>query len=134
LVDVLITPGIQTLDEAKRQPGMTGRAKLTELGGLYRWKLIALVLYMVGGLSISAFPLFSGFVSKTMVGGGGTGRWRLGVAAAVAGLGQHLAHRQHGAVGGRDSGGVAADLLPVGEIPLQVLAAYRTAHLNIFSA
>jgi multicomponent Na+:H+ antiporter subunit D len=46
---------------------MTGRAKLTELGGLYRWMPLTLVLYMVGGLSISAFPLFSGFVSKTMV-------------------------------------------------------------------
>ena len=46
---------------------MTGRSKLTELGGLYRWMPITFVLYMVGGLSISAFPLFSGFVSKTMI-------------------------------------------------------------------
>ncbi len=46
---------------------MTGRAKLTELGGLYRWMPITLLLYMVGAFSISAFPLFSGFVSKTMV-------------------------------------------------------------------
>lgn len=46
---------------------MTGRAKLTELGGIYRYMPITFLLYMVGGLSISAFPLFSGFVSKTMV-------------------------------------------------------------------
>lgn len=46
---------------------MTGKAKLTELGGLYRWMPITFLLYMIGGLSISAFPLFSGFVSKTMV-------------------------------------------------------------------
>ncbi|WP_067560975.1 Na(+)/H(+) antiporter subunit D [Halofilum ochraceum] len=46
---------------------MTGRSKLTELGGLYRWMPVTFVLYMVGGLSISAFPLFSGFVSKTMI-------------------------------------------------------------------
>ncbi|PWG65136.1 Na(+)/H(+) antiporter subunit D [Sediminicurvatus halobius] len=46
---------------------MTGRSKLTELGGLYRWMPITFLLYMVGGLSISAFPLFSGFVSKTMI-------------------------------------------------------------------
>jgi len=46
---------------------MTGRSKLTELGGLYRWMPITFVLYMIGGLSISAFPLFSGFVSKTMI-------------------------------------------------------------------
>lgn len=46
---------------------MTGRSKLTELGGIYRYMPVTFLLYMVGGLSISAFPLFSGFVSKTMV-------------------------------------------------------------------
>ena len=46
---------------------MTGRSKLTELGGIYRYMPITFVLYMIGGFSISAFPLFSGFVSKTMV-------------------------------------------------------------------
>ena len=46
---------------------MTGRSRLTELGGLYRSMPITFLLYMVGGLSISAFPLFSGFVSKTMI-------------------------------------------------------------------
>ncbi len=46
---------------------MTGTSKLTELGGLYRSMPIPFLLYMVGGLSISAFPLLSGFVSKTMI-------------------------------------------------------------------
>ena len=46
---------------------MTGRSKLTELGGLYRYMPVTFLLYMVGGLSISAFPLFSGFVSKTII-------------------------------------------------------------------
>lgn len=46
---------------------MTARSKLTELGGLYRWMPLTFVLYMIGGFSISAFPLFSGFVSKSMV-------------------------------------------------------------------
>jgi multicomponent Na+:H+ antiporter subunit D len=46
---------------------MTGKRKLTELGGLYKTMPITLVLYMVGGFAISAFPLFSGFVTKTMV-------------------------------------------------------------------
>lgn len=46
---------------------MTGKSKLTELGGLYKTMPIALTLYMIGGLSISAFPLFSGFVSKSMI-------------------------------------------------------------------
>lgn len=46
---------------------VTGRRKLTELGGVYRYMPITLALYMIGGFSISAFPLFSGFVSKSMV-------------------------------------------------------------------
>jgi multicomponent Na+:H+ antiporter subunit D len=46
---------------------MTGKSKLTELGGIYKYMPITFLLYMVGAASISAFPLFSGFVSKTMV-------------------------------------------------------------------
>ncbi|HUV81827.1 MAG TPA: Na(+)/H(+) antiporter subunit D [archaeon] len=46
---------------------MTGKRKLTELGGLYKTMPITLSLYMVGAFAISAVPLFSGFVSKTMV-------------------------------------------------------------------
>lgn len=46
---------------------MTGKRRLTELGGLYRTMPLTLSLYMIGGFSISAFPLFSGFVSKSMV-------------------------------------------------------------------
>lgn len=46
---------------------MTGRAKLTELGGLYRYMPATFLLYMIGGFSISALPLTSGFVSKTMI-------------------------------------------------------------------
>ena len=45
---------------------MTGRSKLSELGGIYRYMPVTFVLYMIGGFSISAFPLFSGFVSKSM--------------------------------------------------------------------
>ncbi|MDY0258844.1 MAG: Na(+)/H(+) antiporter subunit D [Desulfovibrio sp.] len=46
---------------------MTGTSKFTELGGLYK-KMPKTFLYtLVGGLSISAFPLFSGFVSKAMI-------------------------------------------------------------------
>ena len=46
---------------------MTGKSKLSELGGLYKTMPITLTLYMIGGFSISAFPLFSGFVSKSMI-------------------------------------------------------------------
>lgn len=46
---------------------MTGREKLSELGGLYRRMPLALVFTVIGGISISGFPLTSGFVSKSMV-------------------------------------------------------------------
>ncbi len=46
---------------------MTGKRLLTDMGGLYRTMPWTVVLYMVGAFAISAFPLFSGFVSKSMV-------------------------------------------------------------------
>lgn len=44
----------------------TGRSKLTRLGGLASAMPATLVLYMVGAFSISGFPFFSGFVSKSL--------------------------------------------------------------------
>jgi multicomponent Na+:H+ antiporter subunit D len=48
---------------------VTGKNKMTELQGrdLYKKMPICLSLYMVGAFSISAAPLFNGFVSKTMI-------------------------------------------------------------------
>ncbi len=46
---------------------MTGKTKATDLGGLWKSMPITTVLCIVGALSISAFPLFNGFVSKSMV-------------------------------------------------------------------
>jgi multicomponent Na+:H+ antiporter subunit D len=46
---------------------MTGRSKCTDLGGLYKTMPLTALFCMVGAASISAFPLFSGFVSKSMV-------------------------------------------------------------------
>jgi multicomponent Na+:H+ antiporter subunit D len=46
---------------------MTGRVKASELGGLYKSMPITATCCLVGAASISAFPLFSGFVSKSMV-------------------------------------------------------------------
>ncbi|MFP6751363.1 MAG: Na(+)/H(+) antiporter subunit D [Pirellulaceae bacterium] len=46
---------------------MTGRRKLSEMGGLYKTMPITLTLYMIGAFAISAVPLFSGFVSKSMI-------------------------------------------------------------------
>lgn len=46
---------------------VTGRSKLTELGGLWRGMPVTLALYTVGAFSISGVPLFNGFVSKSLV-------------------------------------------------------------------
>ncbi|MCF6216329.1 MAG: Na(+)/H(+) antiporter subunit D [Emcibacter sp.] len=46
---------------------MTGRINGSDLGGLYKTMPKTTVLCIVGAASISAFPLFSGFVSKSMV-------------------------------------------------------------------
>ena len=46
---------------------MTGRIKGSELGGLYKSMPWTTGFCIVGAASISAFPLFSGFVSKSMV-------------------------------------------------------------------
>ena len=46
---------------------MTGKSKFSELGGLYKKMPLTFIFTLVGGLSISAFPLFSGFVSKSMI-------------------------------------------------------------------
>lgn len=46
---------------------MTGRNKCTELGGLYRYMKLTTVCAIIGAMSISALPLTSGFVSKTLI-------------------------------------------------------------------
>ena len=46
---------------------MTGESKFTQLGGLWKKMPWTFVFTLIGGLSISAFPLFSGFVSKSMI-------------------------------------------------------------------
>jgi multicomponent Na+:H+ antiporter subunit D len=45
----------------------TGKSKLTELGGIASKMKAVVFLYMIGAFSISGFPLFNGFISKSMV-------------------------------------------------------------------
>jgi multicomponent Na+:H+ antiporter subunit D len=45
---------------------MTGKRKLGEVGGLFRTMPITMWCCIIGGLSISAFPLTSGFTAKSM--------------------------------------------------------------------
>lgn len=46
---------------------MTNRRKCSELGGLFHTMPLTMVCGTIGALAISAFPLTSGFVSKSMV-------------------------------------------------------------------
>lgn len=46
---------------------MTGKIKCTEIGGLYKTMPLTCLFCLVGALSISAFPFFSGFISKSMI-------------------------------------------------------------------
>jgi len=45
----------------------TGKIKCTDLGGLYKYMPFTCICCIIGAASISAFPLFSGFVSKSMI-------------------------------------------------------------------
>ena len=45
---------------------VTGKIRATDLGGLHKTMPFTAVCCMIGAASISAFPLFSGFVSKSM--------------------------------------------------------------------
>ncbi|MDY6989759.1 MAG: Na(+)/H(+) antiporter subunit D [Thermodesulfobacteriota bacterium] len=46
---------------------MTGKIRCTDLGGLHKTMPLTCLFCIVGAASISAFPLFSGFVSKSMI-------------------------------------------------------------------
>lgn len=45
----------------------TGKVNATDLGGLYKYMPITCAFCIVGAASISAFPLFSAFISKSLV-------------------------------------------------------------------
>lgn len=45
----------------------TGKIKATELGGLYKYMPLTATFTIIGSLTISAFPLFSAFVTKSMI-------------------------------------------------------------------
>ncbi|WP_341760097.1 Na(+)/H(+) antiporter subunit D [Candidatus Endowatersipora endosymbiont of Watersipora subatra] len=45
----------------------TGTSNTSELGGLYRTMPYTMIFCIVGAASISAFPLFSGFIAKSLI-------------------------------------------------------------------
>ena len=44
-----------------------GTVKASELGGLYRMMPLTCIFCIIGAMSISAFPLFSGFAAKSLI-------------------------------------------------------------------
>ena len=67
---------------------MTGKRKCTDLGGLFRTMPVTTLCGIVGALSISSFPLTSGFISKSMIAEGAAQQhlalvWYLLVAASA---------------------------------------------------
>jgi multicomponent Na+:H+ antiporter subunit D len=72
---------------------MTGKRKCTDLGGLFRTMPLTTACGIVGALSISSFPLTSGFISKSMISDASASQhleyvWYL-LAAASAGVFLH---------------------------------------------
>lgn len=69
-----------------------GNCKLSELGGLWRFMPWTMLFYVIGAVSISGFPLFSGFVSKNMTVSGAfeAGRPVLGMLMELAAIGTFL--------------------------------------------
>lgn len=66
----------------------TGKRKCSELGGLFQSMPLTAICGVIGALSISSFPLTSGFISKSMIGAGAamehmTFVWFLLVAASA---------------------------------------------------
>ena len=45
----------------------TGTSRASELGGIYRTMPLTAIFCLIGAASISAFPLFSGFISKSLI-------------------------------------------------------------------
>lgn len=67
----------------------TGTSKASELGGLYKTMPVTMVCCLIGAASISAFPLFSGFVSKSLIldASAGNGYYLVWLALLIASAG-----------------------------------------------
>ena len=75
---------------------MTGKRKCTDLGGLFRTMPLTTICGIVGALSISSFPLTSGFVSKSMISeAAGMQHLAIGLVPAGRRLGRRVPARRH---------------------------------------
>lgn len=117
---------------------VTGRYKATDLGGLYRKMPITTVLCVVGALTISAFPLFSAFISKSMIMTAllNEGHWGIWVAMlfASAGVLEHAGIKiPYFAFFGHDAG-LDAREPPVNMLLAMGVAAVLCVAIGVFPA
>lgn len=70
----------------------SGTRKLSEMGGLWRLLPLTMIMYMIGGLSISGAPLLNGFVSKSIIieAAGRQGRGIIQLLLELAAVGTYL--------------------------------------------
>jgi len=113
---------------------VTGKRNMADLQGrgLYRKMPITLALYMVGAFSISAVPLFNGFISKTMVvaAAGKLDRPAIELMLHLASIGTFLSvglKLPWGTWFGRRPDGDSDEIVPAREPPVNMLLAMGAA-------
>ena len=120
---------------------VTGKSKITELQGrnLYRAMPICFSLYMVGAFSISAVPLFNGFISKNMIlfAAGEMHRTVVHLLLHLASIGTFLSlslKLPYGTWFGKAPANRTLDVIPAKEPPLNMLIGMAmTAFVCIFT-
>lgn len=116
----------------------TGRTKASDLGGLYRTMPVTATLCIIGALTISAFPLFSAFVSKSMIMTAllEEGRWVVWLAMlfASAGVLEHAGIKiPYFAFFGHDSG-IRAEEPPLNMLLAMAVAAVACLGIGFYPA
>jgi len=115
----------------------TGKSKLTELGGLYRHQRLIFWLYMIGAFSISGFPLFNGFISKSIIVSAASDSQHSGamLLLVLASIGTFLhtgLKLPYWAWFGRDSGVVPTREAPRNMVVAMVVAAFLCTLFGVY--
>jgi len=115
---------------------MTGKRKCTDVGGLFRTMPLTCICGIIGALSISSFPLTSGFISKSMISQGAADEnmmtvWLL-LAAASAGVFLHAGIKFPWFVFFQKDSGLRPDDPPWNMKAAMVLFAFFCIGLGVF--
>ncbi|MBS3909652.1 MAG: Na(+)/H(+) antiporter subunit D [Actinobacteria bacterium] len=114
----------------------TGKINATDLGGLYKTMPLTAIFCVIGAASISAFPFFSGFVSKSMIvsasGYEGLAALWLVLIFASAGVLHYSGIRiPYSAFFGRDSG-IRTKEAPFNMLLAMGIAAFLSVFIGVF--